>query len=475
MKAKSFVKATDRYAKIGSVFFPRDKAIEGGYERCRFAMTIKQQAFSTPNIRLFLWFRVLFNCRFYYPVLAIFFVDLGLSLSQYIFLNVIWAVTIVLLEVPSGALADIVGRKVLVVFSSLIMVLEMCLLVFAPANGGWFLFSICALNRVLAGVAEAAASGADEALAYDSLEGEKRSEQWDEVLSSLGRRMSIGMAVAVALGALLYDARTFAWMHMHLGIPQLPAVWIIKIPVFLCMVQGLVALMIALRIKDVETSQSETKRVPLSQIFGQTLKAVRWVWTTKMAFVLLLGGMIIDAVTRNFATLTSSYYRHIELPEFSFGFIGAGIALCGFVVPYYAKPLAQKFGVIGNIFIVSCISLVGLLGLALFKNVWGIVPAILVMLSLKQVGFVSSRFLNQLTTPEIRATVLSVKGLLFNLSYAFFSILFAQSVTWRSEMKSDKESFSEILLGTPIFTLICMCFFFIYALFVVRDRANTQD
>ena len=49
-----------------------------------------------PNVRLFLAFRLLFNARFYYPVLAILFVDLGLTLDQYALLNVAWAVSIVL-------------------------------------------------------------------------------------------------------------------------------------------------------------------------------------------------------------------------------------------------------------------------------------------------------------------------------------------------------------------------------------------
>ena len=141
--------------------------------------TLKEQAFSCKNVRLFLWFRILFNCRFYYPVLTVFFIDMGLSMSQYIMLNVIWAATIVLLEVPSGALADIIGRKRLVVGSATIMAIEMALLVFAPINGSWLLFAICAINRVLAGVAEAAASGADEALAYDSLSGKDKDQQWD--------------------------------------------------------------------------------------------------------------------------------------------------------------------------------------------------------------------------------------------------------------------------------------------------------
>jgi len=57
--------------------------------------------------------------RFYYPVFAVLFLDFGLSVGQFAVLNAIWAATIVLCEVPSGALADAVGRRALVVASGL--------------------------------------------------------------------------------------------------------------------------------------------------------------------------------------------------------------------------------------------------------------------------------------------------------------------------------------------------------------------
>ncbi|MCK4786025.1 MAG: MFS transporter, partial [Desulfobacteraceae bacterium] len=60
--------------------------------------------FSIPNIRLFIAFKVLFNSRFYYPVFTILFLDFGLTVAQFAILNAVWAATIVVAEVPSGAL-----------------------------------------------------------------------------------------------------------------------------------------------------------------------------------------------------------------------------------------------------------------------------------------------------------------------------------------------------------------------------------
>ena len=52
---------------------------------------------------MFIAFRVFFNARFYYPVFTVLFLDFGLSLSQFAVLNAVWAASIVLCEVPSGA------------------------------------------------------------------------------------------------------------------------------------------------------------------------------------------------------------------------------------------------------------------------------------------------------------------------------------------------------------------------------------
>ncbi|MEO0416686.1 MAG: MFS transporter, partial [Verrucomicrobiota bacterium] len=62
---------------------------------------------------LFIAFRIFFNSRFYYPIYAIMFIDFGLTQAQFATLNVAWALAIIFLEVPSGALADHFGRKAL--------------------------------------------------------------------------------------------------------------------------------------------------------------------------------------------------------------------------------------------------------------------------------------------------------------------------------------------------------------------------
>ncbi len=165
-------------------------------------MASASSPFSIANIRLFIAFRIFFNARFYYPVFTILFLDFGLTIEQFALLNTVWAITIFSSEVPSGALADILGRKKLLVATSLLMVLEISVLAFVPLGNGNIIFWAFFTNRVLSGLAEAMASGADEAIAYDSLTTNGNTADWPKVLSLQMRLQSIGTIFTMTLGAL---------------------------------------------------------------------------------------------------------------------------------------------------------------------------------------------------------------------------------------------------------------------------------
>ena len=161
--------------------------------------------FSIPNIRRFIAFRIGFNARFYYPVFTILFLDFGLTIEQFAILNAFWAASIVLFEVPSGALADVIGRKRLVVIAAGLMVIEIAVLTFAPRGDAALIFALFLVNRILSGIAEAAASGADEALAYDSLVAAGIPDEWGRVLERQMRLRSAVAVCAMVTGAAVYD------------------------------------------------------------------------------------------------------------------------------------------------------------------------------------------------------------------------------------------------------------------------------
>lgn len=377
--------------------------------------------FEQRNPRLYVLFTTLYNARAYYPVLAILFTDLGLTIDQYVLLNGVWAAAIFLLEVPSGALADTLGRKRLLVFSAALMVLEMGVLLLAPKDGGMLLFGLCLINRFLSGASEAAASGADESIAYDALPEANREHAWDVVLGTAMRWRSAGFLVAMTLGGLLYDPSWFNRlvpdsMHVSQDLAH-------RLPLLVVFLQALACLGIALRFD--ETRAHQHARGKLAAATRLTVRTAHRAFTTRAITIVLLGGVLIDAVARNVATLNSEYYRLIQIPEWLFGVIGSLIAVGNWFVPGMAKRANEFASPVRVLCVTGAIAAVALL---LMVPAWpwvGLLPTMVLMMMLGFVSFTVGRFLHSQAESHERATLLSVKGLTFNLGYGLASLSFS--------------------------------------------------
>ena len=99
-----------------------------------------------------------------YPVYTLLFSDTGLSVWQISSLFVIWSVSSLVLEVPSGAWADATSRRRLLILGPLLTAVAFALWVAAPA------YWVFALGFVLWGLKSALTSGALEALVYEELQ-----------------------------------------------------------------------------------------------------------------------------------------------------------------------------------------------------------------------------------------------------------------------------------------------------------------
>lgn len=383
------------------------------------------------NTRSFIWFRMFFSARFYYPVYALLFLDYGLTLEQFGILNGIWAITIVIFEVPSGALADTLGRRRLLVVTGIFMVLEMFVLLIAPIGGGPLMFSLFVLNRILSGLAEAAASGADEALTYDSLKAAGQESRWGHVLEQVQRRTSFAFFIAMMTGAAIYDANMVNAVFKFVGIGiTVDKEQLIKLPIFLTFCSGLVVFAMALRMHETPTHTNDSVGATLAKTWRQTLSASKWIWMNAFAFGVILAAMTLDSVIRQFLTLASEYWNVIELPIASYGFIGSGMALIGVFVPKIARILSEKFKPIVNFSLVCAIVLAGLYGLSFAIPYWGILPAVLLYTGMNITTFLVSRYLNETAPSEQRATVLSLRGFSTNLVYGTVSFMYGGLIAW---------------------------------------------
>ncbi|WFE54459.1 MFS transporter [Micromonospora sp. WMMD1155] len=128
-----------------------------------------------------------------YPLYVVFFADTGLSVGQISSLFVIWSAAGILFEVPSGAWADVVSRRLLVCLAPLLSAAGFALWVLAPS------YPVFAVGFLLWGAAGALVSGALEALVWTELDRLGAADRYARVL---GRSRTAGVLGVVVSGVL---------------------------------------------------------------------------------------------------------------------------------------------------------------------------------------------------------------------------------------------------------------------------------
>lgn len=135
---------------------------------------------------------------FFSAVLVPFFTQWGgISLFQVQLLQSWFSLWVFILEVPTGAVADKIGRKHSIALGSLIVALAVLI------YGSWPSFGIFLLAEFLFAIGYAFTSGADQALLYDTLKEEGKQSESKKILGKAESWHLLGILSAAALGSLL--------------------------------------------------------------------------------------------------------------------------------------------------------------------------------------------------------------------------------------------------------------------------------
>ncbi|MEV6320542.1 MFS transporter [Nocardia sp. NPDC051787] len=133
-----------------------------------------------------------------YALYALLFADHGMSTGQISLLFAIWSATSFLLEVPSGAWADTVSRRGLLMLSGVLLTAGFAMWTVAPSFLGF------AAGFVLWGTSGALASGTFEALLYDDLAARGESAAYPRVLGYTRAGAEAAVVVAIVAATPLY-------------------------------------------------------------------------------------------------------------------------------------------------------------------------------------------------------------------------------------------------------------------------------
>lgn len=338
---------------------------------------------------------------FYSHVGTLYLQERGLTLFQANSIGSIIIGTIFLAEVPTGVLADRIGRKNSVIAAIALQLLGEVLYLFSRSYWAF------ALIAVIAGLGFAFLSGAVEALIYDTLPLATRELDMKKAMGLSGMAHQFAFVLAPILGGIflpVYTLNRFLWA------------------VFGTACSVAVALLVAFTLEEpARTGASRAHSPGPLAIMRGGWREVRGSRTLQW---LLLIGVFTATFAMSLVTLYQPYFARFEISAFGMGMaFAAGAMLAGLGERYVyllETWLGRRWG-----FTLATL-LPGLLYLA-FAAVNAASVVVLLFILTYGAGTLKnpllSAYQNQLIQSENRATTLSLISLLNSLYVALVSLL----------------------------------------------------
>jgi len=345
------------------------------------------------NLRVYLYLKFLGEFLPIAPVLILYYTANGLNSTQVFTIQALFHLAVLLLEVPSGYLADVVGRKRTLVLGAVFMPLGMA--VYAAGRS----FAAFVIAEGLLAVSVAMRSGCDSALVFDSLRQIGRESEYKryEGRGALAGRTST--ALSSVAGGLL-------------------AAVFLRLPFLVNAGAALAMPALALSLAEPERT-ARRSRSPLHDIFGICRACLRQAHIRPV--VLYCGVLMACQLTGVWAYFL--LYRDLAVPVGWFGVLFAVFQLAGAWGAARSHPFSERFGAKAALRL-TLVCPVVFIGLGLVPGV-GLLPLVPVNAFLWNLAYpVLLERLNLAVSSDVRATVLSLASMAGSVLFIVVSPLF---------------------------------------------------
>ncbi len=149
------------------------------------------------KINQFLLFQNCFSLGLLIPIISLLVINRGASLSQLAMVFGISAFTVFILEVPSGMLADMIGRKLVFMLSGILYLISSILMIFVSG------FALLIPAIIFWGSGRAFASGSLDALIIDEYINHNGTDKISKITSRLGILELAGLSFGAIVGGFL--------------------------------------------------------------------------------------------------------------------------------------------------------------------------------------------------------------------------------------------------------------------------------
>lgn len=302
-------------------------------------------------------------------------------MQQILTLESAFAISLVILEIPSGYFADLYGRKRSLIIGSFIEVIGIALFVFSNTFE-WFL-----LGEIIIGIGSSFCSGAGEALLYDSLLALKEEPKYKKIQGNMFFYGRMAAMVSTATGAMF-------------------AAVFLRLPFYITLIPYSLLVLVNLTLTEPPKHKSSFEK------WGHFVRILKESFHDQKLKYFLIYAALSPAFFIMAFWLYQSYMEFIELPIFYFGITIAIMNISSGLCAKYAKEIEEWFSPQKTLFIVPALGIGTWLILANVKSFWAI-PLLLVTSGLW--GFfmpLYQDFIQKMTTSDRRATVISIRSFL---------------------------------------------------------------
>ncbi len=326
----------------------------------------------------------------------------GLDLIQISLLESVVIGTIFLMEVPTGILADRIGRKWSIFFSTFFLMCAEFLFIFAR-DFTWYIGI-----SFITGTAFAFASGAIEAMVYDSLPEEGRDDAMKKAMGRVNSWGLIAFFISPIIGAFIIgDASPDNFI---------PAIALTVVALF-------IGCLISLTLRE-PTSKWDNEKQSAVQLFRDGVSIV--VNNSRLRRLALLIIFTTPFTGTLVTTFAAPYLTQNEVSAFLVGIVFAVGSLLGAVTQRYAYKIEEWLG--QRTAIAVLILLPGMMYwiLAIVAGPGLTMLVIIFMYATNDMKApLFSAYQNALINSRNRATVLSLINMFVNLFIAIFAPLYA--------------------------------------------------
>ncbi len=149
------------------------------------------------NIWKFYLYKFLNSIELTVPIFTLFFLANNLTMVQFMSLETIYIILVLILEVPSGAFADLFGRKLSISIEGILCAMGFMVLGLSTTYFGFL------MGQVLLAFSAALRSGADSALIYDTLKGLNKEKSFSKIYGKSSFIATTCWAVCALIGGYL--------------------------------------------------------------------------------------------------------------------------------------------------------------------------------------------------------------------------------------------------------------------------------